>query len=71
VLYLGMKIINMDQLAEYVDNNDYTHVGGDFYEDAGGHVVHEDEIIGLMEKEYSEDLIAQHEDRIVNLYGDI
>jgi hypothetical protein len=46
-----MKIINMEELNEFTSANDFTHVGGEMWEDAGGHIVHEDEILGLMEEE--------------------
>ena len=46
-----MKIINMEELNEFTNANDFTHVGGKMWEDAGGHIVHEDEILGLMEDE--------------------
>ena len=45
-----MKIINLDKLVEFTQSNDYVHVGGDYYEDAGGHVVHEDEILRVMDR---------------------
>tara|TARA_Y100001951_G_C11240097_1_gene239955 strand:+ start:89 stop:232 length:144 start_codon:yes stop_codon:yes gene_type:complete len=44
-----MKIINLDEILEFAEENDLKPLAGDMFEDAGGHIMHEDEVIELME----------------------
>jgi hypothetical protein len=43
-----MKITEK-QLSDFIENSDMKHLGGDLYEDAGGHVWHEANIIEWLE----------------------
>ena len=46
----NMKITDK-QINEFVENNDMVALGGDMFEDAGGHVWHEANIIDEIEEQ--------------------
>ena len=45
-----MKITEK-QIAEFAENNDMIALAGDMFEDAGGHVIHESEVVDMIEAE--------------------
>ena len=45
-----MKITEK-QIAEFAQNNDMIALAGDMFEDAGGHVIHESEVVDMIEAE--------------------
>tara|TARA_R100000995_G_C3425808_1_gene96142 strand:+ start:222 stop:398 length:177 start_codon:yes stop_codon:yes gene_type:complete len=41
-------IVTEKQIAEFAENNDMIALAGDMFEDAGGHVIHESEVIDMI-----------------------
>ena len=50
VIYSGMEITE-DQINKFIEDNDMMPLGGDLFEDAGGHVWHEVDIIDEIKNE--------------------
>ena len=50
VVYSGMEITE-DQINKFIEDNDMMPLGGDMFEDAGGHVWHEANIIDEIKNE--------------------
>ena len=50
VIYSGMEITE-DQINKFIEDNDMMPLGGDLFEDAGGHVWHEANIIDEIKNE--------------------
>ena len=42
-------------IEEYIEMKEFTHIGGDYYVDAGGGLYHETNIVDEMESEYPEE----------------
>tara|TARA_R110000824_G_scaffold17971_2_gene71920 strand:- start:1552 stop:1707 length:156 start_codon:yes stop_codon:yes gene_type:complete len=42
-----MKITNK-QIAEFAETHDMIALAGDMFEDAGGHVIHESEVVDMI-----------------------
>lgn len=40
--------ITEKQIAEFAENNDMIALAGDMFEDAGGHVIHESEVVDMI-----------------------
>ena len=57
-----MKITEK-QIAEFALNNDMIALAGDMFEDAGGHVIHESEVVEMIEAESTKALN--------HLFGDV
>ena len=43
----SMKITNK-QIAEFAETHDMIALAGDMFEDAGGHVIHESEVVDML-----------------------
>ena len=75
VVCLGMEKIKTDslegltlskfekELYEFAENNDMRPVLGDSFEDADGNIIHESEVIEMMEREEAEEFQALDEAR--------
>jgi hypothetical protein len=57
-----MKITDK-QIAEFAEANDMIALVGDMFEDAGGHMVHESEVVEMIEAESAQALN--------HLFGDV
>ena len=57
-----MKITE-DQINKFVEDNDMIALAGDMFEDAGGHVIHESEVVEMIEAESAKALN--------HLFGDV
>ena len=59
-----MKLSKFEkELYEFAENNDMKPVLGDSFEDADGNVIHESEVIEMMEREEAEEFEALDEAR--------
>jgi len=75
VVCLGMEKIKTDslegltlskfekELYQFAENNDMKPVLGDSFEDADGNIIHESEVIEMMEREEAEEWAAEDEAR--------
>ena len=58
-----MKITDK-QIAEFAQNNDMIALAGDMFEDAGGHVIHESEVVDMIEAESAKEALS-------HFFGDV